>query len=161
MDIFKQHQRGNIPPIEVHKRYKEVIGMYNKHLEREEFLPAYLIILSLFEERVSICTFLLYWYDLSKTFDEDRKPTTQEIQNYFTKGIGGKIKYIREKNFITNGQKGSSIEVLKNRNNIVHGYIWNYDKITQEDCDKVYKWFRVFDKSSLEIKKSLEFEKYN
>lgn len=161
MEFFSQHQRGNIPSIEVHKRYKEVIGMYNKHIESEEFLPAYLLIFSLFEERVSVCTFLLYWYDLSKTFDKDRKPTNNEIQQYFKKGVGGKITYIREKNFITKKEKESSISVLTNRNNLIHGYIWNHDKITKEDCDKVYKWFRVFDKSSLEIKKSLGFEKYN
>lgn len=158
--MIDEHSRGNIPSIEVNKRYTEVLGMYNTHIERGELLPAFLIIYSLFEERIHLCTLILYWNYLSNTFDKVRKPTSSEIRYRF-KTTGDKITYIREKGFINANVKKRSINSLTNRNNIVHGYIWNHDKITKEDCDKVYKWFRVFDKSSLEIKKSLEFEKYN
>ena len=98
------------------------------------------------------------WFERSNSLDENSKPTIDETFSVIN-GVGKKMEYLHEKGYFSKKKLKSFKSRLGNRNVIVHYFMWNFDKIGKDKCDKIYEAFRFFDGLSSQIKKEIGFKR--
>lgn len=155
--VVNQDQRREFDKVSLFIGYSRVLKHYKDLIESEKYSEALIIGSSLFEERVTSCWLIREWWERSKSFELDCQPSVKETTS-FENSISYKIRYLEEKGYLSKTQMKKSIGKLEIRNRLVHMYIWNYESITAEDCDKIFRNFRFFDKLSSKIKRELNFK---
>ena len=158
MELFKITDRVNIDSKDVYENYKKVLSLYNDSISRGDYGTSYLFITSLLEERVTVCWVLREWFERSNSLDENSKPTIDETFSVIN-GVGKKMEYLHERGYFSKKKLKSFKSRLGNRNVIVHYFMWNFDKIGRDKCDKIYETFRFFDGLSSQIKKEIGFKR--
>lgn len=160
--------RNQLNGKQLYENYKVAINQFNKSLENEEYIVSFLLAVSLMEERITACYVMLKWYDnilmnedkvdgvdLMK-WDMEYKPSSGEIERT---GIGEKLLFIQNKEYISRNKKDEVVSASLKRNNLVHLSFHNIDNYSTEVCNRFFEYYRYFDKISLQIKKDLSFPK--
>ena len=171
--------RNQLNGKQLYENYKVAINQFNKSLENEEYIVSFLLAVSLMEERITACYVMLKWYDNIlmneervkgvvddygfsldgidlRKFDEKYKPSSGEIERT---GIGEKLSFIQNKEYISRNKKDEVVSASLKRNNLVHLSFHNIDNYSTEVCNRFFEYYRYFDKISLQIKKDLSFPK--
>lgn len=158
MKQFKSEDRINVDGKTTYKQYNRSLGTYKRLIELEEFLPAYLLVYSMWEERLIVCWILSEWFYRSPTFEEEHKI---DIDTVHKTSMGLMIKRLKHLGYLdlSKGDIGKIISRMGNRNTLLHMYFWNSENITKKMCDDIYTEFRRFDNLSRLIKKKTGFER--
>lgn len=164
MKQFKSEDRIHLDGKTIHEQYKRSIESYKRLIHLEEFLPAYLLIYSMWEERLIVCWVLSEWFHRSPTFEEEHRIDIKTVHDTSMGKMVDRLKYhgylVENK---LKGPEGVNVGKIKsrmgNRNTLLHMNFWNSENISKKMCDDIYTEFRRFDKLSQLIKKKTGFER--
>ena len=166
LEDLKTTRRSKLSQKEKGLTYAKAIDKFEYFLSNRDFLPCFLIWISLLED-ISSSTFFNIKIIKNEISIKDRRKRNMvyyddygEEQRY---AIVQMLRYIMEsdiynKNEIDpNNKIKKIIKVFYKRNKLIHEAMWNLDKLTADHCKEVYFNFNVMKKfhyiSEREMKK--------
>lgn len=138
--------RNNLTQYEKYFNFKKAHGTYKMYLEQKNYIGAYVIAFSIFEDRVNAMFFVRKIKD--KIFNP--KVRTPLIR---------KLKYLLNHSDISEENFNIWEPLIHNRNNKLHAAMWNIDEFLQVDCEEVLKMANLANTLRSKQKRLLQVKK--
>ena len=137
-------KRRELSQASKYRGFKRAFVVFDTHLRVSNFIGAYVVAFSLFEDRVT-ASFLL-----SKDIKGISRPAaSQHI------GLSKKVKFLKSVGHISQDQRKRWLEAAKVRNDLIHAAMWNVDIFTAEDCNNAHAIAREADALSKRLNRKV------
>ena len=150
---------------EKYEGYKKAIDTFNKHLNDEEYLSAYVLGISILEDIIALTYLDILLLNGEITIDDKKNHRVPEIKEderiSVVRMLGEIDKFdfdIDESKSIRQRNIDRIKRLLMKRNDNVHSAMWNINQIEKNDCDEIMEKFNVIKKYSYHVKKNLRYE---
>lgn len=123
--------------------FKNAFDTYSHYINSENFIGAFVIAFSIFEDRLSACFYLDFELKGEKYCGKEKYPS-----------VNTRLKRVRlnlEKTEVNMVKR-----ITKFRNVKIHAAMWNLDEIRLIDCEKVVQAARLMDKISKRYKTKIK-----
>ena len=129
-----------LSPAEKYIGFKRAFETYNQYLKSRNFIGAYVIGFSLFEDRIGAC------YAMARE-DAGLAPSTRYTP------LATKIKYLAQRDVIASPTRDLWLAEAKQRNELIHAAMWNCGAISKKHAEAVVSCARAADRERRLLKK--------
>jgi hypothetical protein len=148
----KKSPRELLTKKELSVGFKNAWDLIDDNFRKKNYVAAYFLCWSIFEDRLNSAYKVSLWYSRSKEFTPSKEPEFNDIDN---ENNSTKILQLFDDGLIDAELKDNLLKVNKERNYRFHSSIWSLDKFTSESISNCITGARELDRVRIKQKKTM------